>query len=129
MKNIDEILENLTLYSKNFNIPFKNHATGKTVLMDPVVEMFDIDIEDPSNVVIITSHDVDGEKKLQDWLWNPKENCFEMITKFINGVDTRAPKTIWKKKGINMTCPKELTKSSIIEYLKLALIIKKESHD
>lgn len=128
MKNIDEIINNIKLYSKNFNIPFLDYSTGKTVLMDPIVEMFDIDIEDPSNVVIITSHYAKGEKKLQDWLWNSKENRFEMITKFSN-ISNKSPKTTWKEKGINMTCPKELTKNSMIDVLNMILILKRESHD
>lgn len=128
MKNIDEIIDNIQLYSKNFNIPFYDYSNGKTVLMDPVVEMFDIDIEDPSNVVIITSHDVNGQKKFQDWLWNPRENRFEMITKFSH-FSQKSPKTVWTEKGINMTYPKELTKNSMIDVLKMILILKRESHD
>lgn len=128
MKNIDEILENLILYNKNFNIPFIEHSTGDVVLMDSVIDMFDIDIEDPNNVVIITSHDVDGKKKYQDWLWNPKTNAFKMITKFYR-FDQKAPKTVWKEKGINMTCPKELTKSTMIDLLKLCSIVQEEKHD
>lgn len=128
MKNIDEILENLTTHEKNFNIPFKKHSNGDIVLMDPVIEMFDIDIEDPSKVVIITSHDVKGEKKLQDWLWNVEKNCFEMITKF-HSYNKKSPRQVWKEKGINMKCPKILTKSSIISLLDISLILSKESHD
>lgn len=128
MKTIEEIIDNITLHSKSFNIPFYDYSNGETVLMDPVIDSFDIDIEDPSNVVIITSHDVDGEKKYQDWLWNAKENRFEMITKYSQTFQ-RSPRTTWKEKCINMECPKKLTKNSMIDMLKMTLILKNESHD
>lgn len=128
MKNIDEILENLTVYDKNFNIPFVNHATGKVVLMDPEVEMYDISVEDPTQVVIITLYDVDGQKKYQDWIWDYTRNAFKIITKNTS-ISHPSPKTVWKNEGIKMHCPKELTKDSIIPILKLRLIIQKEAHD
>lgn len=128
MKNIDEILENLTVYDKNFNIPFYNRETGKVVIMDPVVEMYDISVEDPTQVVIITSHDVNGQKKYQDWIWNYTKQAFVMIT--INtSIKRHSPKTTWKNEGIKMHCPKKLTKDSIITILTLGLIMKNEAHD